>query len=228
MQEEELRLRLAQPRVYEIQAVSDRHYDQEVAVFLGGRETEVVLNQDARSRFSVSGFAQEAAYLGLDLSFLLAPPYLFARGGLYTYAAGAVPFAGGQKNEDEEGNKQLFVSQGLTNLRFLLGSHWGPPRGFLRGYTAAGPLLRLMHAGGYLGPEPIVPWGFEIVTGFELFPARKFRFFAEYTPTIGIAAKRRYLKESLDNYKNPSPVYFEKDAGYADMASFRIGLRYQW
>jgi hypothetical protein len=228
LQSDELRVRLSQPAVYSLEASSDRHFPQRVEFFLGGRETEVLLNQNERSRVLLSVFGQEFAYLGVDLSYMVAPPFVFLRGGFYTYGFGIVPFVDNEANTDEEGRPKLVVSEPLTNWRVLVGTYWNAPGGWARVYTAAGPLLRLMTSPGFTGLEPIAPWGIEAVNGVELFPQRKLRFFFEHTPTIAIAAEPDFLRAQFFDYEGEEPIYFDNDAGYLDLMSMRIGLRYQW
>ncbi|MFO7782866.1 MAG: hypothetical protein R6W94_14715 [Spirochaetia bacterium] len=228
MQSEELRVVLEQPRVYEFETQSDHHYPQRVDFFLGGRETEIILNQDERSRFLLSAYGQEFAYLGLDLAYMLAPPYAFLRGGFYTYSLGIIPFADREVNENEEGDPQLLVSRPLTNFRILFGTYWNRPHGALRAYTAAGPLVRVMTSSGFTGLEPIAPWGVEFVNGVEFFPERKLRLFFEHTPTVAFAAERDFLRAQFYDYSGLEPIFFDDDAGYLDLLSVRLGVRVQW
>jgi hypothetical protein len=85
-----------------------------------------------------------------------------------------------------------------------------------------------MTSPGFTGLEPIAPWGIEAVNGVELFPQRKLRFFFEHTPTIAIAAEPDFLRAQFFDYEGEEPIYFDNDAGYLDLMSMRIGLRYQW
>lgn len=228
LQSQELRVVLEQPRVYEFETQSDLHYPQRVDFFLGGRETEIILNQDERSRFLLSAYGQEFAYFGLDLSYMIAPPYAFLRGGFYTYGLGIVPFADSEANENEEGDPQLTVSRPLTNFRLLFGTYWNRPHGALRAYTAAGPLVRVMTSSGFTGLEPIAPWGLEFVNGIEFFPERKLRVFFEHTPTVAFAAERDFLRAQFYEYSGPEPIFFDDDKGYLDLLSVRLGVRVQW
>lgn len=221
----EMRLMLAQPEIYRITAVSSRHYTQEVELFLGGRDSRLVLNQDERSRFLVSAFGQELSYFGLDLSYLLLPPHLFLRGGFYTYGFGVVPFAPRDESGVPDG---LIVSEPLSVFRLLVGSYWGHSHGWARFYTGAGPLARLVVSTGYLGPEMVLPLGGEIVQGVELFPQKKLRFFVEYSPSLLIAFERDAVAEMFDEFPGAEPIFLENDAGYVDLASFRAGIRFQW
>ena len=228
MQSEELRVVLEQPGVYELEAESDLHYPQRLDFFLGGREAEIILNQDERSRFLLSAYGQEFSYLGVDLSYMIAPPYVFIRGGFYTYAFGIVPFADTEANDNDEGEAQLRVSRPLTNFRLLFGTYWNRPHGALRLYSAAGPLVRVMTSSAFTGLEPIAPWGIEIVNGVEVFPKRKFRLFFEHTPTVAFAAEPDFLGAQFFDYSGPDPIFFDNDAGYLDLLSVRMGVRYQW
>jgi hypothetical protein len=228
LQSDELRVRLDQPAVYTFEAQSVRHYPQEVELFLGGRETEVILNQDERSRVLLSAYGQEFSYLGIDVTYMLVPPHVFVRGGFYTYRFGLVPFVDDEVNADEDGEAQLVVSQPLTNWRLLFGTYWNDPTGWVRLYSAAGPLARRISSSGFRGLEPIAPWGIEIVNGIELFPQRRLRVFFEHTPTVGIAAEPDFLRAQFFEYEGTDPIYFDNDAGYLDFASMRIGVRYQW
>jgi hypothetical protein len=228
LQSQELRVVLEQPRVYEFETQSDRHYPQRVDFFLGGRETEIILNQDERSRFLLSAYGQEFSYLGLDLSYMIVPPYAFLRGGFYTYGLGIVPFVDSEVNENEEGDAQLLVSRPLTNLRLLFGTYWNRPNGALRAYTAVGPLVRVMTSSGFTGLEPIAPWGLEFVNGVELFPERKLRLFFEHTPTVAFAAEPDFLTAQFFDHSDPEPIFFDGDAGYLDLLSVRFGVRVQW
>ena len=196
--------------------------------FLGGREAEIILNQDERSRFLLSAYGQEFSYLGVDLSYMMAPPYVFIRGGFYTYAFGIVPFADTEANDNDEGESQLRVSRPLTNFRLLFGTYWNRPHGALRLYSAVGPLVRVMTSSAFTGLEPIAPWGIEIVNGVEVFPKRKFRLFFEHTPTVAIAAEPDFLAAQFFDYSGPDPIFFDNDAGYLDLLSVRMGVRYQW
>lgn len=228
MQSQELRVVLDQPGVYEFEAESDLHYPQRVDFFLGGRETQIILNQDERSRFLLSAYGQEFSYLGLDLSYMMVPPYVFLRGGFYTYALGIVPFVDREANENDEGDPQLLVSRPLTNFRLLFGTYWNAPHGALRAYTAAGPLVRMMTSSALTGLEPIAPWGLELVNGVEFFPKRKVRLFFEHTPTVAFAAERDFLRAQFYDYAGPEPIFFDDNAGYLDLLSARLGVRFQW
>ncbi|MFP4567025.1 MAG: hypothetical protein ACLFNX_11040 [Spirochaetaceae bacterium] len=228
LQSEELRVVLDQPGVYDLQAISDLHYPQQVSFFLGGRDTEIILNQDERSRFVLSAYGQEFSYAGIDLSYMIVPPYAFLRGGFYTYALGIVPFVDREDNENEDGEPQLLVSEPLMNLRLLIGTYWNDPHGALRAYTAVGPLARLMTSRAFTGLEPIAPWGLEFVNGVEFFPERKLRLFFEHTPTVAFAAEPDLLRAQFFDYSGPDPVFFDNDAGYIDLLSVRLGVRFQW
>ncbi|NBB89677.1 MAG: hypothetical protein GVY23_00555 [Spirochaetes bacterium] len=228
MQSDELRVVLEQPGVYELEAESDLHYPQRLDFFLGGREAEIILNQDERSQFLVSAYGQEFSYFGVDLSYMIAPPHVFIRGGFYTYAFGIVPFVDPEANENQAGEAQLRVSRPLTNLRLLFGTYWNRPHGNLRLYSAAGPLVRIITSSAFTGLEPIAPWGIELVNGVEFFPERKLRLFFEHTPTVAIAAEPDFLAAQFSDDSGIEPIIFDGDSGYLDLLSVRLGVRYQW
>lgn len=230
MQQEELRVSLPQPGVYSFVAESNTHFPQPVDFFLGGRETEVLLNQDRRSRVLLSLYGQEFSYLGVDVSVMLRRPYVFARAGFYTFGFGVVPFVDRDSEDDGGGfeSPELIVSEPLTNLRLLVGTYWNGTRGLLRVYTAAGPLVRLLTTSAFTGLEPIAPWGVEAVNGIEFFPRRKVRVFFEHSPTLMVAAEPDSLRAQFFDYEGPDPIYLERNAGYLDLASFRLGVRFQW
>lgn len=229
MQQEELRVRLPQPGVHSFVAESSLYFPQPVEFFLGGRETEVFLNQDRRSRVLLSVYGQEFSYLGVDVSVMLRQPYVFARAGFYTFGLGVVPFVDGDSDRANGfDSPELIVSEPLTNLRLLIGTYWNGTEGLLRVYTAAGPLLRLLTTGGFSGVEPIAPWGVEGVNGIEFFPRRKVRVFFEHSPALMVAAEPDLLREQFADYEGPNPIYLEQNAGYLDLQSFRLGVRFQW
>jgi hypothetical protein len=224
----EVRRALEYPAVYEVNAFSTRHYAEQVRFFLGEEGADITLDQDERSRFLLGTYAQEAAYPGLELSFLLVPPRLFLRAAAHTYAAGLVPFAGGRDPDGDPQRRHLLVSEPLSQFRFLAGVYWNDTRGLFYAYSALGAAARVLHAEEYTGLEPIAPWGFELANGFELQPQRKLRFFFEHSPSFIVIEEPELIGDAFSEIGAPEPVFVSGNGAYIDILSFRLGIRYQW
>jgi hypothetical protein len=172
-----------------------------MGVYLDG-QTEIAVKQIKSAWLYLDGAFYDGFYPGVSATY--ATPFFpaFVRVGFTTFRAGLAVNSDG-----------LFSSLPLSQFTLLLGVYISPEESSTRFYAGAGPLLRVsLPPGGPLTIDHLLPWGVQLVAGWEFSLSGNLHVFIENAPT---------------GYYTPEPTLFQY-AVSSDMGTFPFFLFPRW
>ena len=208
------------PATLQFRASKPGYWPVEGYIYMDQPEKTVVLDQKPGVRVALDFYLNNFNFPGFDLTYFLVPETLFAKTGILTYLAGFV--LGGDEERD------VYVSISLSHYNLSLGFYLNAPDRYVRPYFAAGVFWRIITARGYWGFEPIAPFGFQPILGFEYSRQPRYKLFFEYAPMVhwtGSDLDTDHFRESIppdDEFSGylPVPPWY-----VINLVNFKFGLR---
>lgn len=163
---------LPSPAPYSFRASLGGYIANRMGLYLDG-QTEIAVNQVKSPWLYLDAAFYDGLYPGISATY--AAPFLpaFVRVGFTSFRAGLAA--------NQEG---LFSSLPLSQFTLLLGIYISPEDSPTRFYAGAGPLLRVtLPPGGSLTIDHLLPWGVQLVAGWEFSLAENLHVFVENAPT---------------------------------------------
>jgi hypothetical protein len=212
------------PVTLAVRATRAGFFPVEGKYFLSREQTTVRLEQDRGARFALEAHLTNLIFPGLQFSYFLVPGLLFARTGFTTNVIGLLLTDSG--DEAKTGQFGLLVSRPLNQVDLGIGVYLNDEDRDLRAYAGLGAFLRLLTTLGYVGLEPIAPWGLQAALGLEYSRNPRGRFYLELAPLLHFTSRPDMMCASF------SPEY--SLAGYAwlpwgvfEFLNVRLGFRWQ-
>ena len=217
----DLTLVLPNPSVYSFRATHPRHNPVNRTFLLRDRPLEIELDQQPAPRYFAQGFLSTLNAPGIGAGVYLLPNRVYLRSDLTTY------FVGLYLNPDrDEGNAPVFQSRPLSTLHLGVGSYLNRPEARVRLYGGAGAMVRIVHARGLFGLEPIAPLAAELSLGTEVAAFRRLNLYVESAPTWYFSRQPDLLGGSYPAYHSAFHAV-RVPGGLIDFLCFRVGLRRQ-
>ena len=220
-QDGELALVLPNPSVYSFRATHPRHNPVNRTFILGDEPLEIELEQQPAPRFFAEGYLVSLSAPGIGAAWYLLPNRLYLRADLSSYLLGLY-FAFGRDEEDPP----LLQSRPLSTLHLGAGSYLNRPEARVRLYGGAAAVLRIVHARGLFGLEPIAPLAAELTLGTEVAAWRRLNLYIEAAPTWYFSRDPELLASSYPSYHSAFHAV-KVPGGLIDFLGFRLGLRRQ-
>ena len=181
--------------------------------FFLSADREIRVEQARESRWGLQLALLDGRAPGLDVTMAFPAQSLFLRLGFSTYVA-ALTLS----------EKDIFVSQPLTNLHLQGGLYLSAPDRFARFYLGLGAFLRVVHArGSALTLDAISPFGLHAIVGSELSIFSKGRIYLEYTPTIFQTDLPDVFRAALGQESVPGWLFGKGEV--VSLFSFSVGYR---
>jgi hypothetical protein len=163
---------LPSPAPYSFRTSLSGYIPNQMGLYLDG-QTEIAVNQVKSPWLYLDASFYNGFYPGISATY--AAPFFpaFVRVGFTTFRAGLAV------NQDA-----MISSLPLSQLTLLLGMYFSPEDSPTRFYAGAGPLLRVtLPPGGSFTIDHLLPWGVQLVAGWEFSLAGNLRIFIENAPT---------------------------------------------
>ena len=210
---------LPSPAPYSLRATLVGYVPSRMTFYLDG-QTEINVDQVKSPWLYIDAAALDGLFPGVSATYAIPIFPGFIRVGFTTFRAG---FAGWQD--------KFFTSLPLSQLTLLLGWYVSPEDNATRFYAGAGPLLRVtLPPDGSFTIDHLLPWGIQLVAGWEFALGGSFRAFVEYAPTLYSTPEPDVFKAYFgsDNGSNNSTFpYFNFPPSWAlNPFELRFGLRW--
>ncbi len=201
------------PAPYSFRATRGGYIPRNMTIYFD-RQSEIVVPQERSPWFSVDAAFLDGFFPGVSATFSGLPFPGFARLGFTTFRAGI-----------STNNDQVFTSLPLSQLTLLLGFYVSPEDSETRFYVGLGPVLRLsLPPGGTLTVDNLIPFGAQIVAGWELPLAGNLHSFFELAPS-GYYVSQPTLFQYTFGQNNGTFPYFLVDKIALNLFEMRFGLR---
>jgi hypothetical protein len=210
---------LPSPAPYSLRATLGGYVPSRMAFYLDG-QTEMNVDQVRSPWLYIDAAALDGFFPGVSATYAIPIFPGFIRVGFTTFRAGL------SANQDT-----LLVSLPLSQFTLLLGWYVSPEDSHPRFYAGAGPLLRVsLPPDGSLTIDHLLPWGVQLVAGYEFPFAGSFHVFIEYAPTVYSTPEPDIFRAFFgsDNGKDNStlPYIILTPSWALNPFEFRFGLRW--
>jgi hypothetical protein len=206
---------LPSPAPYSFHAALGGYIPSRMSFYLDG-QTEFTVNQVKSPWLYIDAAALDGLYPGVSATFAMSPFPGFARVGFTSFRAGLAI-----------GQDQFFSSLPLSQFTLLLGWYVSPEDSATRFYAGAGPLLRVsLPPGGSLTIDHLLPWGVQLVAGWEFSIAGSLHAFVEYAPTGYYTPEPVLFRYSFGSNNNTLPFFNFPPVWALNPFELRFGLRW--
>ncbi len=212
--------RLPNPNVYTYRATR-LGYETVSGVLIVGDDAETVeLHQVPAPRHVVDLGLSTLSYPSVSYGYHLLPDYLFAKVGLTTYVAGIYLLG-----ETEERN--LLVSEPMTEFYLQLGAYFIASDKPIRGYAGGLAGIRMVHSPFLVGLDPLAKYFAGTLLGMEFEPFESVLGFLEWTPVFLFSDAPALLASGFPAGYHPMGL-MNWVQGILDPIRYRVGVRFKW
>jgi hypothetical protein len=186
-------VQLPSPAPYSLRAALVGYVPTRMAFYLDG-QSEITVDQVKSPWLYFDGAFLDGFFPGISATYAVPIFPGFVRLGFTSFRAGLAV------NQD-----QTLASLPLSQITLLLGWYLSPEDRPTRFYVGAGPLLRVtLPPEGTLTVDHLLPWGVQLVAGWEFPFAGRLHAFLEYAPTLYSTPEPKIFVDSFGS-NNGSP-----------------------
>jgi hypothetical protein len=206
---------LPSPAPYSFRASLGGYIPSQMGVYLDG-QTEIAVNQVKSHWLYLDGTFYDGFYPGVSATYVTSFFPGFVRVGFTSFRAGLAV-----------NQNSLFSSLPLSQLNLLLGVYFSPEDSTTRFYAGAGPLLRVtLPPGGSFTIDHLLPWGVQLVAGWEFSVAGNLHVFVENAPTVYYTPEPTLFQYSFGSNNSTFPFFNFPPLFALNPFEVRFGIRW--